>query len=165
MCDNAARNSAKIGGDGVRLHRADVIAGQPIKRVRHGTSQGWRKRLQTAIKRDGRSLHQISLAAGMSESYLWQLFNKNREPTISPLQALARELGTSMMYLMEGYDLTPEGKRFLKRCEGFSTEQRQTLLQFLEFSNIPRTGLTAEVLVVRGVRQDHPVLSLHQGLR
>ena len=93
---------------------------------------GWRKRLQTAIKRDGRSLRQISIAAGMSESYLWQLFNKNREPTISPLQALARELGTSMMYLMEGYDLTPEGKRFLKLCEGFSTEQRQVLLQFLE---------------------------------
>lgn len=60
-------------------------------------------RLRQAVVRSGRKPRAISLAAGVSAGTVSELLrDPQRSPSVETLRAIARELGTSFMWLAEG---------------------------------------------------------------
>jgi transcriptional regulator with XRE-family HTH domain len=74
----------------------------------------------------------ISLAAGQSESYVWEMLNKNKEPTIGPLQRVCSVLGVTLTYITEGIEITPESERILRAVARMPPEQRVAFLAYVE---------------------------------
>jgi transcriptional regulator with XRE-family HTH domain len=97
----------------------------------------WRDRLRFAIKRDKRSMRAISIAAGQSESYVWEMLNRDKEPTIGPLQKVCSVLGVTLTYITEGYEITPESERILRAVARMTQEQQIAFLAYIE-SQKPR---------------------------
>src|SRR5262245_40646477 len=54
--------------------------------------QNWRVRLVAVVEADGRPLRKISLVAGLSENYLWELLNSWKEPSVGTFSALCAAL-------------------------------------------------------------------------
>jgi transcriptional regulator with XRE-family HTH domain len=67
----------------------------------------WRKRLRQAVENSGKSLREVSLAAGCSPGYLHSILRTNREPTIARLVSLCGVLGVSVSHVVLG---TKDGK-------------------------------------------------------
>lgn len=96
------------------------------------TEQAWRDRLDAAIQRDGRKYRAVSRAAGLNDAYVWELFNKGKEPGIGPLQAICDVLGVSVSFILEGIELTPESERLLRSFARMTPEQQIAFLAYLE---------------------------------
>src|SRR5690242_16151915 len=95
---------------------------------------GWRLRLAAAVKRDGRSATEISIAAGLSHGYLHSILRdiKPQDPTIGKLVRIVGVLpGVSLHYIMEGYELSPEAEQLLRIWAQFPPDRRQSFLDFL----------------------------------
>lgn len=74
----------------------------------------FQNRLKQAVDRSGRSPRNISLSAGLSPGTISELLkDEDRSPSVENLQAIARELGTSFLWLAEG-------ARGNERATGFS---------------------------------------------
>jgi transcriptional regulator with XRE-family HTH domain len=61
----------------------------------------WKQRLRAQIAADGRAMKAISLAAGLGETFVADIFNKSRVPSIDNFTALAKALGTTVAKLTE----------------------------------------------------------------
>ncbi len=92
----------------------------------------WRDRLAAAITKDGRSMRAISLAAGQNESYVWEMFNKGKEPTITPLVTICSILGVSTHYILTGVEQSALNERFLKAFAEVPEAEQLALLALLE---------------------------------
>lgn len=93
----------------------------------------WRDRLGAEIKRQGRSYREVSLSAGLGETYVSELFRSGKDATIGNLQKVCETLGVSFTYITAGVRLTPDVEKVLAQIASVSDEQRALLgAQFQE---------------------------------
>lgn len=59
-----------------------------------------KKRLAALMKERGHNMKSLSLAAGLSETYVREILKRNNQPTVKSLNALANELRVPTSYLM-----------------------------------------------------------------
>lgn len=78
----------------------------------------WRERIEGAVKRDGRSLRDISLASGLSHGYLHGILRDDKEPTLDRFIRICAELKISLSYALMGVNITPETEAILSALEG-----------------------------------------------
>lgn len=64
----------------------------------------WRDRLRQAMEEAGFSMKRLSLKAGRGESFVRDLVNRDRTPSIENLKAIADALGVSPNWLLSGDD-------------------------------------------------------------
>ena len=74
----------------------------------------WRARLQAVVDADGRSLRDISLAAGLSHGYLHGILRDDKEPTLDRFMMICREMGVSPASILLGVDVSPEAVEIVK---------------------------------------------------
>lgn len=77
----------------------------------------WRDRLETSIKDDGRSLRDISLAAGLSHGYLHGILRDGKEPTIDRFSRICKAMGVSLPYVLLGVDVSESTLALIKEIE------------------------------------------------
>lgn len=77
----------------------------------------WRDRIEEAVRKDGRSLRDISLAAGLSHGYLHGILRDNKEPTLDRFVRICAELGLSVSYAMMGARVSPETEAIIRGLE------------------------------------------------
>lgn len=90
----------------------------------------WRDRLEKAIERDGRTLRDISLGAGLSHGYLHGILRDGKEPTLDRFLRICQELGLSSAYALTGADVSFETEEVLRLIEG-DQEARRAFLALL----------------------------------
>ncbi len=91
----------------------------------------WRQRLLAAIEADGRSDRAISLAAGLSQNFVYQLRTGQNEPGVEKVLRLAAEVRLSVAALFFGRETTHEDEQFLELLRSASEEERRSLLALL----------------------------------
>lgn len=94
------------------------------------TGDEWRERLEAVVERDGRSLREISLAAGLSHGYLHGILRDGKEPTLDRFTRLCGALGVSVSYAMLGADVSPETEDIIRALES-DPETRAMVLALL----------------------------------
>jgi transcriptional regulator with XRE-family HTH domain len=88
----------------------------------------WRKRLQEAVEKSGKSLRAVSLAAGCSPGYLHGILNSNKEPTLTRLIKLCGVLNVSVTFVALGVAWSPQQERLLLLMSELPDEQKALLL-------------------------------------
>jgi transcriptional regulator with XRE-family HTH domain len=101
-------------------------------------TRGWLDRLRTAIERDGRSLREISIAAGASPGYLHSLLHGTKAPTIDKLAAVVAELRVSLTHVLLGVEIDATAERLLRAWAAYPEEKRAALLELLNAGNKPQ---------------------------
>jgi transcriptional regulator with XRE-family HTH domain len=92
----------------------------------------WRKRLEAAIERSGKSERALSRAIGRSAGYVNQILNDGKEPGIDSLVALATELDMSASELIYGVRMSASAEKLLRLFGSLTTEQQDQFLQMAE---------------------------------
>ena len=77
----------------------------------------WRDRLRARVDAGGRSMRDISLSAGLSESYLFSVLKKRKDPTMRSIILIMQELETPIVSLFEAADKTQERRRLQQIAE------------------------------------------------
>lgn len=93
-------------------------------------NDAWRDRLDQAVERDGRSLRQISLSAGVSHGYLFGVLREGKEPTLDRFVRICGALDLSVSYALLGAELTPETEQIVAALQG-DDEARRAMLAIL----------------------------------
>ena len=91
----------------------------------------WQDRLLSAIEADGRSWRAISLAAGLGPHYISQMRQRGTNPTLDAADKLCRVLDISLVYILTGLELDPEGEEFLRLAASRSSSDRRHLIELL----------------------------------
>lgn len=91
----------------------------------------WRIRVERAVSEDGRSLRDISLAAGLSHGYLHGILRDGKEPTLDRFVRICQELGVSLSYALLGADVTPETEVIIEALAD-DEETRSAVLALLK---------------------------------
>lgn len=94
------------------------------------SDDAWRKRLEEVIERDGRSLRDISLAAGLSHGYLHGILRDDKEPTLDRFLRICKELNISVAYALLGAQLSAESEELVKLLQDHP-EKRAAILALL----------------------------------
>jgi transcriptional regulator with XRE-family HTH domain len=100
---------------------------------------GWKQRLRAAIEASGKSGRAISIAAGVNERFLAQLFTEGKEPRIGKFMQICEALNVSPGYILTGVDIDPDGERLLRLWSQASPEQREAFLVLLRAQRLQRT--------------------------
>jgi transcriptional regulator with XRE-family HTH domain len=90
----------------------------------------WRSRIEAAVKQDGRSLRDISLAAGLSHGYLHGILRDDKEPTLDRFIRICQELKISVAFALLGLHISPDAQRIVKLLED-RPEARDAILALL----------------------------------
>ena len=77
-------------------------------------TQTWLDRLIEAVEQSGCSMRELSIKAGLSHGYLYGVMRDGKEPTISSLISICAALDVSPVYILHGYDVTPEDSEILE---------------------------------------------------
>lgn len=77
----------------------------------------WRTRIETAAKEDGRSLRDISLAAGLSHGYLHGILRDGKEPTLDRFTKICKALNMSTAYALMGINVTDAQLELIQEIE------------------------------------------------
>ena len=67
-----------------------------------------RKRLDETIQSQRRNMAEVSIAAGLSKSYLHSIIQREQVPSVEKLERICKELGVSMLWVMYGLEV-PDG--------------------------------------------------------
>lgn len=79
--------------------------------------QKWRERLAEAIQADGRSLRELSRAAGVGENYVQQLLHEAKDPRFQKLQDVLQALGSAAtIYVILGFRINSDAESFLREA-------------------------------------------------
>jgi phage repressor protein C with HTH and peptisase S24 domain len=113
----------------------------------------WLMKLEEIVAERGLNAKQLSKAAGLSDTYVWDLLNRNVDPTITKLGALADALSLPI-----GYFLTDEVHRvptipvvgFASGGEEWTPIDDNGDLPQLDFVSLDLTGSDAIAIRVRG---------------
>lgn len=70
------------------------------------TDDTWRDRIEAAAKKDGRSLREISLAAGLSHGYVHGVLRDGKEPTLDRFIKICKALDMSLAYALTGVEVS-----------------------------------------------------------
>lgn len=79
---------------------------------------GWRDRLRQAIADKHTSKRKVSLDAGLGAGAVHSWLSEGKDPSITHLLSVCRVLGISLVWLTEGYEITPEAEEILSLIEG-----------------------------------------------
>ena len=101
------------------------------------TSEDWRVRLAQKIEESGKSMRAISLACGKAPGYVHSIMKDKKDPRAEALAEICAEAGTSVSYVLRGFDISAEGEEFLKLFSQASPDIRAAILTLLR----ARTGL------------------------
>jgi transcriptional regulator with XRE-family HTH domain len=93
------------------------------------SEEEWRKRLQEAVDKSGKSMRAISLTAGCSASYLHGILKENKEPTLARLVKICSEIGVSVTYIILGIEMSPTHESLLLLMSDLPDAQQQLLLE------------------------------------
>lgn len=99
------------------------------------TMETWKKRLQAVIKRQGRSMREVSISAGLSDGYLFTVFRtqpKPVTPTVDVLLKLCDTLGVSPSEILEGYKIDLKTETLLRTWAEMSDDEQTAVLPFLQ---------------------------------
>lgn len=90
-------------------------------------SEGWKTRLEEAVRDDGRSLRAISIAAKCGPNYLLEVLTKDKVPSIDKIIRLASELRVSAAYIVTGAKVSAEDEEMLVLLADMPEDQRATM--------------------------------------
>lgn len=90
----------------------------------------WRNRIEVAVERDGRSLRDISLAAGLSHGYLHGILRDGKEPTLDRFIRICDELNLSLSHTLMGADVSHDTESIIAALES-DPATRQAVLSLL----------------------------------
>lgn len=77
----------------------------------------WRIRLEEAIRKDGRTMREISLGAGLSHGYVHGILRDGKEPTLDRFLRICKEVRISAAYALLGVNVTPETEQIISLLE------------------------------------------------
>ena len=66
-----------------------------------------RQRLEGALREQDRAMSEVSLASGLSASYLHNILKRGQTPAVDKLERICKELSVSMLWVMYGLDVPP----------------------------------------------------------
>jgi len=95
------------------------------------TSNDWRVRLAQKIEESGKSMRAISLACGRGPGYVHSIMKDKKNPRAEALAEICAEAGTSVSYVLRGFDISTEGEEFLKLFSQASPDIRAAILTLL----------------------------------
>ena len=95
------------------------------------TSNDWRVRLAQKIEESGKSMRAISLACGRTAGYVFSIMKEKKNPRAEALAEICAEAGTSVSYVLRGFDISAEGEEFLKLFSQASPDMRAAILTLL----------------------------------
>ena len=91
----------------------------------------WRVRLAQKIEESGKSMRAISIAIGRGEGYVFTIMKEGKNPTAETLAEICAEVGTSISYVLHGFDISAEGEEFLELFSRASPDVRAAILTLL----------------------------------
>jgi transcriptional regulator with XRE-family HTH domain len=91
----------------------------------------WRNRLAAALKDSGKSMREVSLAAGMGPGYVHSLLSDGKDPTIHNLIKVCDVVGKSLSFILYGYELTAENEEILRLLMAATPGEREGFLRIL----------------------------------
>lgn len=77
------------------------------------TQGGWRDRLRQILADRGLSKRKVSLDAKLGPGVVHSWLTEGKDPSIENLLAVCQVLDVSLIYLVKGYDLSPEVEEVL----------------------------------------------------
>ena len=95
------------------------------------TLDDWRARLSQKIEESGKSMRAISLACGRGEGYVHSIMKDRKNPRAEALAEICAEAGTSISYVLYGFDISAEGEEILKLFSQASPDMRAAILTLL----------------------------------
>lgn len=126
----AHRDTISAIADTASINESGRAPSREISHIEDMSGETWRDRISAAAKRDGRSLRDISLAAGLSHGYLHGILRDSKEPTLDRFARICAALDLSLTYALMGYDVSPETEALISEIEGSPTK-RAALLALL----------------------------------
>lgn len=102
-----------------------------------GMDEAWRDRLAKAVEASGKSMREVSLAAGKGPGYLHSLIAEGKDPTVSNLMKVCEQIGVSLWAILYGAEMTAEDEELLRLYQGSSEKERESLLQLLRSRRAP----------------------------
>ena len=91
----------------------------------------WRIRLAQKIEESGKSMRAISIASGRAAGYVFSIMKEKKNPRAEALAEICSEVGTSISYVLYGFDISAEGEEFLKLFSQASPDMRAAILTLL----------------------------------
>lgn len=109
----------------------------------------WLDRLREAIEKDGRSLNQLSIDAGLGRNYVQQMIKDGKKPGAEKLASILDALGQEVsFYVLTGLKFNPsdlELLRIVSSIDGASKEHARALLERLrDTPDAPKQSLSYE---------------------
>jgi ribonucleoside-diphosphate reductase alpha chain len=98
------------------------------------TPAEWKNRLQAAVEKDGRSMRDISLAAGLSHGYLHGVLKDGKEPTLERFVKICRVLDLSVSEALLGVHISPTVEALLKAVQD-NPEKAEALARLLDLQD------------------------------
>ncbi len=95
------------------------------------TSEDWRVRLAQKIEESGKSMRAISLACGRGEAYVHSIMKEKKNPRAEALAEICAEAGTSLSFVLYGFDISAEDEKFIKLFSQASPDVRAAILTLL----------------------------------
>lgn len=92
--------------------------------------EDWRQRLRNTLSDKDRSMREVSLAIKKGKGYVYSILEEGKDPTISNLMEVCRELNVSLSYVLYGFDVSDETEEILSLLEGHPSS-RHAILQIL----------------------------------
>jgi len=89
--------------------------------------EGWRQRIEQRALQDGRSLRDISLAAGLSHGYPHGILRDGKEPTLDRFVKICDALGLSVSYAMLGIEVSPTVEKIIRAVQDDPARQSALL--------------------------------------
>ena len=106
--DHIARSSVRVNA------RSNVSARHAPACDYAGMENGWETRLREVIKADGRSMNELSEAAGLGRNYVQQMLTYEKRPGADKLAQLLDALGEAQaLYVYTGLRVTADELAFL----------------------------------------------------
>lgn len=92
----------------------------------------WKDRLKAAIKKSGRSMRDVSIAAGYSHGYISGLYTEEKTPSAAKLIKICDELGVSPFQILYGFELTSDAAELLRLYSTMSDEDKVMVLRLMK---------------------------------
>lgn len=131
------------------------------------------ERLEALFAASGKTMREISIAAGMGESYFRDVLRRARKPKIETLEGLALALGSSVAFIVSGQDddgdkQQPTSLKKTRQVRVIGQAQPGAWKEFdelLAYETVPavETDLEGEQFAVQVVGNSMDALGIHDG--
>lgn len=108
--------------------RADV---NEIEDISIMTQREWKARLEAEIKKQNRSMRDVSLKAGKGPGYVHSILVAGKDPTIDNMIDVCNALGVSLSQILYGINVSPETEEILHLLETATPGHREGILKIL----------------------------------